>query len=45
MVPPWREHTQQLAAAAQVGDAQAIRLKITHNKMRLIKALKAGGQA
>ena len=35
-------HTQQLAAAAQVGDAKGIREKITEMKMRLIKvALKA----
>ena len=38
-------HTQQLAAAAQVGDAKGIRKKITEMKMRLIKdALKATGQ-
>ena len=30
-------HTQQLAAAAQVGDAKGIRKKITEMKMRLIK--------
>ena len=30
-------HTQQLAAAAQVGDAKGIRKKITKMKMRLIK--------
>ena len=37
-------HVQQLAAAAQVGDAKAIRRKITEHKMRLMKvALKAGG--
>ena len=41
----YKHHTQQLAAAAQVGDAKAIRLKITHEKMRLLKALKAGGRA
>ena len=29
-------HTQQLAAAAQVGDAKGIRKKITEMKMRLI---------
>ena len=28
-------HTQQLAAAAQVGDAKGIRKKITEMKMRL----------
>ena len=39
-------HTQQLSAAAQVGDAKAIRRKITAEKMRLMKgALKAGGRA
>ena len=39
-------HVQQLAAAAQVGDAKAIRRKITEHKMRLMKvALKAGGGA
>ena len=38
-------HTQQLSAAAQVGDAKGIRKKITEMKMRLIKdALKATGQ-
>ena len=40
-------HTQQLAAAAQVGDAKGIRKKITemNMKMRLIKvALKATGR-
>jgi hypothetical protein len=38
-------HTQQLAAAAQVGDAKGIRKKITEMKMRLIKdALKATGR-
>jgi hypothetical protein len=31
-------HTQQLAAAAQVGDAKGIRKKITEMKMRLILA-------
>ena len=41
----YKHHTQQLSAAAQVGDAKAIRLKITHNKMRLFKVLKAGGRA
>ena len=41
----YKHHTQQLAAAAQVGDAKAIRLKITHEKMCLMKALKAGGRA
>ena len=30
-------HTQQLAAAAQVGDAKGIRKKITEMKIRLIK--------
>ena len=30
-------HTQQLSAAAQVGDAKGIRKKITEMKMRLIK--------
>ena len=30
-------HTQQLAAAAQVGDAKGIRKKITEMKMRLMK--------
>ena len=30
-------HTQQLAAAAQVGDAKGIRKKITEMKMRLSK--------
>ena len=41
----WCEHTQQLAAAAQVGDAKGIRKKITEMKMRLIKvALKATGR-
>ena len=30
-------HTQQLSAAAQVGDAKAIRRKITALKMRLSK--------
>ena len=38
-------HVQQLAAAAQVGDARAIRRKISHMKMRLMKAAKAGGRA
>ena len=39
-------HTQQLAAAAQVGDAKAIRRKITQEKMLLMKrAAKAGGRA
>jgi len=39
------DHTQQLAAAAQVGDAKGIRKKITEMKMRLIKdALKATGR-
>ena len=39
-------HTQQLSAAAQVGDAKAIRRKITELKMRLIKgALNARGRA
>ena len=39
-------HTQQLSAAAQVGDAKAIRRKITAEKMRFMKgALKAGGRA
>ena len=39
-------HTQQLAAAAQVGDAKGIRRAITESKMRLIKgALKAGARA
>ena len=38
-------HTQQLAAAAQVGDAKGIRKKITEMKMHLIKdALKATGR-
>ena len=38
-------HTQQLAAAAQVGDAKGIRKKITEMKMRLIKvALKVTGR-
>ena len=38
-------HTQQLAAAAQVGVAKGIRKKITEMKMRLIKdALKATGR-
>ena len=38
-------HTQQLAAAAQVGDAKGIWKKITEMKMRLIKvALKATGR-
>ena len=38
-------HTQQLIAAAQVGDAMGIRMKITEMKMRLIKdALKATGR-
>jgi hypothetical protein len=38
-------HTQQLAAAAQVGDAKGIRNKITEMRMRLIKdALKATGR-
>ena len=41
----YKHHTQQLAAAAQVGDAKAIRLKITHEKMCLMKALKAGARA
>ena len=36
---------KQLAAAAQVGDARAIRRKISHMKMRLMKAAKAGGRA
>jgi hypothetical protein len=37
-------HVQQLAAAAQVGDAKAIRRKITEHKMRLMKeARKASG--
>ena len=31
-------HTQQLAAAAQVGDAKAIRRKITQLKVKHIKA-------
>ena len=39
-------HTQQLAAAAQVGDAKAIRRKITQEKMLLMKrAAKAVGRA
>ena len=40
-------HTQQLAAAAQVGDAKGIRKKITKMKMRLIKdaLIKASGRA
>ena len=39
-------HTQQLAAAAQVGDAKGIRKKITKMKMRLIKdaLIKASGR-
>ena len=39
-------HTQQLAAAAQVGDAKAIRRKITQEKMLLMKrAARASGRA
>ena len=39
-------HTQQLSVAAQVGDAKAIRRKVTALKMRLIKgALNANGRA
>ena len=39
-------HTQQLSAAAQVGDAKAIRREITHLKMRAMKAhLGAGARA
>ena len=42
----FKHHTQQLAAAAQVGDAKAIRRKITAKKMRLMKgAIHAGGRA
>ena len=42
MVVFFVHHTQQLAAAAQVGDAKGIRKNITEMKMRLIKvALKA----
>ena len=42
----FKHHTQQLAAAAQVGDAKAIRRKITEIKMRLMKsAHRAGGSA
>ena len=37
-------HAQQLAAAAQVGDAKGIRKKITEMKMRLIKVVKATGR-
>ena len=41
-----KHHTQQLAAAAQVGDAKGIRRKITQMKIRLMKdVLKAGGRA
>ena len=39
-------HTQQLAAAAQVGDAKAMRRKIAFEKMSLMKrARRAGGSA
>ena len=39
-------HTQQLSAAAQVGDAKAIRRAITSEKMSIMKrAVKAGGWA
>ena len=42
----YTHHTQQLAAAAQVGDAKAIRRKIAEEKMSLIKkARRAGGPA
>ena len=42
----FKHHTQQLAAAAQVGDAKGIRRKITQMKIRLMKdVLKAGGRA
>ena len=39
-------HTQQLSAAAQVGDAKAIRRKITSEKMHVMRCSSAaGGQA
>ena len=39
-------HVHQLAAAAQVGDAKAIRRAITSEKMSIMKrAVKAGGWA
>ena len=42
----FKHHTQQLAAAAQVGDAKAIRRKITELKMRLMKQVRrANGPA
>ena len=36
-------HVQQLAAAAQVGDAKAIRAKITAEKMRVMKKIRNHG--
>jgi hypothetical protein len=36
-------HVQQLAAAAQVGDAKAIRAKITAEKMRVMKKIRKHG--
>ena len=42
----FKHHTQQLSAAAQVGDAKAIRRKISQEKMSLMKAtLRAAGRA
>ena len=42
----FKHHTQQLAAAAQVGDAKAIRRKVTEGKMRMMKSVRrAGGSA
>ena len=39
-------HTQQLAAAAQVGDAKAMRRKLIHEKMRIMqRSSAAGGRA
>ena len=43
-VKDYTTHAQQLAAAAQVGDAKGIRKKITEMKMRLIKVVKATGR-
>jgi len=37
-------HTQQISAAAQVGDAKAIRRKITAEKMRLMKSARKAGE-
>ena len=39
-------HTQQLAAAAQVGDAKAMRRKLIHEKMHIMqRSSVAGGRA